>query len=59
MSVPKHRPLPVYDPASGENPFAWIVKTAAQVREGRASDDVQAERRLREFERKQRQKAQP
>lgn len=36
--IPKKPAMPVYDPASGENPFAWIIRTAPQVRAQRAHD---------------------
>ncbi len=30
--VPRKQPRPVYDPATDGNRFAWILKTAKQVR---------------------------
>lgn len=57
MSVPRHPPLPVYEPADG-NVFAWILRAAAQVR-----DERSGAQHLRWIEqeqaRRQRQKATP
>lgn len=34
----KPRKLPDYDPKSGENPFVWILRAAADVREKRQAE---------------------
>ena len=51
--------LPVFDPSSGENVFAWIVRTAPQVRVARQGQAL-IERLRREADaRAARQPAQP
>lgn len=49
--VPRNPPLPVYDPATGQNPFAWIVATAPKVREARNLADFERRKIKRQRDR--------
>lgn len=53
MSVPRHPPLPVYDPERDGNVFHWLRKAAQQVREQR-NGAIHAEWAQREAERRAR-----